>query len=513
MAIKYLAGRKIECLAADTKPTGAVAGSELSVIDDGYEKWVFDGLTWNPRLSIEQDRFYDDFNAGTYSFSEGGTSPNGKWKNKFLSGGSSGVRNSASGVGNVMWLIPQPVVGGPFFPTASVVTYTLDKFQDFEATLRMRTISQTRTGATPNNWETAWIIWRSGDASGQMGYYFTIKMSGSEFGKSDNIDNSISNHILATPSSPSVTLGQWYNIKVRVVGSRHQVWVDGALIVDYDDIDPSITPSPSRQIQRAGHFNLYCEDADVEFDNVRIMPLYPTSLIDYTQQVNNMTPLPSSNRKSGAYYGTTGGASPAGDNLLNGILTRVGSTDAAVIDDLGIHRSFTTTTTTGANAGISTNVATFRRSHNLVLRAKIKIPSTISNHNFYIGFSNSSTVANSIDPLNNLHGWFVGYRNDASSPTWGVFGNNAQATDSVTAEGLAAVVNKWVNIYTELKATGEMSLKLNNRTPLVITSTNQKPSPSTNLYLHCLITLTGGGVARTLTIDHIEVESSPGIDT
>jgi hypothetical protein len=490
-------------LSTDTKPLNVTAGTRFYVKDFGFEEYIFDGVAWNTRLSIEADRFYDDFEAGTFSFTDGSTSPNNKWKNKFISGGTSGVRTVSGD--NVMWLRPQVSTSAP--QTSSVVNYTVnDLFQDFELTCRMRTISQIRTGSAPNSWETAWLIWRIGDINGQMGYYFVIKTNGCEFGKSDNIDSSQSNYILATPGSPTCTMGQWYNVKVRVEGSHHKVWVDDVLVVDYEDISPKDAPLPSRMIQRAGHIALYCEDAEVEFNNVRVLPLYPKSLLDYEQQAHNTTPLPSSNRKSGAFYGTT---AASGDNLLSGILTNLGASNAQVIDDLGIHRSYTTGTSTGNQAGLSTNVALFRRSHNLVLRAKIKTPSTTASNHIWVGFSSSSTIGNNDDPLNTFHGMIVGYRSGSS--IWGVLGNNAQATDTVQAENLTLTANEWVNIYMELQSTGKCVVRLNNRTPLTFTTSTVKPGPSTNMYLHCLLTTTTTA-ARTLTIDHLEIETSPGND-
>jgi 3-keto-disaccharide hydrolase len=506
MTVTRLSGQRFIGLSTDTKPTTNVPAFSTFLETNTLKTFNWDGQNWHPAYSIESDSFYDNFEAGTFNFTDGGTSPNGLWKNKFLAGGTSGVRTVSGN--NVQYQHSQTATSAG--QTFSVVNYTVNNtFQDFELNCRMRTITQTRTGSAPNSWEAAWLIWRIGDINGQMGYYFVIKTNGCEFGKSDNIDASASNYILATPGTPTLTLAQWYKIRVRVVGAKHQVWVDDALVINYEDISPRDAPLPSVMIQRAGHIATYNEDAQVEFDSFRVTPVYPTSVIDYDQQTNSTTPLPASNRKSGAYYGTTGGASPTGDNLFSGILTRVGSSDAAVIDDLGIHRSFTTGTTSGNQAGISTNIATFRRSHNLVLRARIKTPSTTATNHIWIGFSSSSTIGNNDDPLNTFHGMLVGYRSGSS--VWGVLGNNAQATDTVQAENLSLAANDWVNVYLELQSTGKCIVRLNNRTPLVITTTTQKPGPSTSMYMHCICTTTTTA-ARTMTIDHIQVEMSPGND-
>jgi hypothetical protein len=509
MTITRRAGQNFFGLAADTKPTTNVPSYSTFFETDTQRTYRWDGTFWHPQYSIETDSFYDNFESGTFNFTDGGNSPDGLWGNDFLAGGTSGVRTVSGN--NVQYLHAQTATSAG--QTFSIVNYTrLHKFQDFELNCRMRTISQTRTGSAPNNWETAWLIWRIGDISGQMGYYFTIKMSGSEFGKSDNIDSSVSNFIVATPGSPSVTLGQWYKVRVRVVGSHHKVWVDDALVIDYEDISPRDAPLPSRMIQRAGHIATYCEDAQVEFDSFRVTPVYPISVIDYEQQANNTVPMPASNRKSGCYYGVLGGASPQGDNILQGALVRVGSTDAQVVDDLGIHRSFTTGTTNGNQAGISTIASggnIFRRSHNLVFRARVKTPASASGQHIWMGFSSSATIANSNDPLNNLHGFLVGYRADGS--VWGYCGNNGQATNTVVAENLSIAANDWVNVYLELQATGKAVFRLNNRTPLTITTTTAKPGPSTSMWMHCVCTTTGSP-AKVMVIDHLQVEMSPGND-
>jgi hypothetical protein len=128
---------------------------------------------------------------------------------------------------------------------------------------------------------------------------------------------------------------------------------------------------------------------------------------------------------------------------------------------------------------------------------------------FWIGFSSSSTITNSTDPLNTFHGILVGYAAGATS--WQILGNNAQATDTLTTEGLTVTASKWVNVYLELQSASRCIVQLNNRTPVVITATTGKPSVSTSMYLHCLLTTTTTA-ARTLTLDHIDLEISPGSD-
>jgi hypothetical protein len=209
---------------------------------------------------------YDDFESGTYSFTEGGTSPNNKWVNSFRSGGTSGVRLASSGTDltNVMWSQPQAAASAG--QTFSVLNYTSSPFYDFDLNFDMRTISQLRTGSAPNNWETAWIQMRGHE--GGDSYYFVIKMSGCEFGKVQGPTQ----YILVTPLSPSVTLGTWNHVRIKAVGIHFLIWVDGSLVIDFID-EGNVgfpAPPPPSPLEYYGKIGTYCEDAQVEFDNVAI---------------------------------------------------------------------------------------------------------------------------------------------------------------------------------------------------------------------------------------------------
>lgn len=503
MAVTPLGNQTYIVLTTDTKPTNVPAGARCFELDRNMTEWYYDGLAWKQKFTIDNDIFFDDFNDGNFNFTEGGTSPNGKWKNKFRSGGTTGVRTN--GGRNVQYLIPGVATNSG--QTFSVVNYILnDLFQDFEMTFQMRTIAHTRTGSAANAWETAWIIYRIGDIAGQMGYYFYIGTDHSEFGKSDNIDASVSNYVLATPSSPVITLGQWDNIKIRVVANHHKIWVNNTLVIDYEDISPRDAPLPSRQILGTGYIATYCEDAEVEFDNFRIQTVYPKSLLDYEESAHNTTPLPSSNRKSGAYYATT---ATTGDGVLTGILTNPSTSNASNVDDLGVNWTFTSSTLTSGQCGLKTSSAIFRRSHNLILRTKIKNPSTLTGTAIWVGFASVATLPNTDNPLNNAHGVLVGYR--SGSGVWGVLSCNGTATNSVTTEGMSSLVNEWTNIYMDLQANGKCVIRLNNRPPLTITSPTLRPSASTNMYLH-VICENMTAAARTMSINYIDVESSPGND-
>lgn len=460
---------------------------------------------WKGYRSIPEGDFFDDFKGETYSFTNGGDSPNGNWTNKFLAGGTSGVRK-VSGVGNVMYQISTAPTQAE--NTFSIVNYiSSDLFEDFDMTARMRTIQQLRTGSSPNSWESAWLIWRSGNISGQGGYYFVIKTNGVEFGKSDNIDTSISNHTLAGDSTPTLTLGQWYTVRVKVQGNRHQVWVDGVLKIDYEDLDYGATSPASRIIQGPGYISFYNEDAEVELDYITIKKL---PIVDIVNNPHS-TPKPVvSNRKVGTYNGHS---DTVGEGLLSGILTVNGSggSTSSVVDDLGIRRGFTTVATEDEQKGLATSSAIFRRSHNIKLNGKFHMPASATNTQFWFGVASTSTIDTTANPLNTIHGYLVGFRADTG--IWGIISNNGQTTNAVTAEGLAVAGGQWVLIQIELLSNGKSFCKINNRTPIEFTSAIGMPSAATNLFIHAMVQNVNGSSARTLEIDSIDIELSPGIIT
>ena len=141
---------------------------------------------------------YDNFESPSYSFTEGGSSPNSKWTNLFLGGGTSGVRSG------VMWLTPQASTSpGETHATENKSTTT---WNDFDTTFKMRTLQQLRTGSAPNTWETAWLIFRYTDDWHH--YYFTIKTNGCEFGRKDYFPHVEQQMFLATPGTPTATMNQ-----------------------------------------------------------------------------------------------------------------------------------------------------------------------------------------------------------------------------------------------------------------------------------------------------------------
>jgi len=216
---------------------------------------------------------YDDFEAGTYTYTaDAQASSNGKWFERFLSGGTAGVRSSSGGThagSLVVW--EKPTAATSSGQTFSTLITSTSNYTNFTLELDMRTIQQLRTGSTPNNWETAWVNWHWTD--NQHLYYFVLKMSGVELGKVDTGGTQI---ILDTPGTPfTLTLNQWYHVKVVVNGNHFRCFVDGTLYSDYKDVGVGGFPAPPTNYPPtstlySGKVSLYCEDSEAEFDNVSI---------------------------------------------------------------------------------------------------------------------------------------------------------------------------------------------------------------------------------------------------
>ena len=91
--------------------------------DSRLELFVIGGnhaLYHNSQLS---GSLYDNFEGGTYTLSDGQTSPNGKWLDNFNGFGSAGVQDDGTGTNNVFFETPA-VSTSPSQTHATLVTST-----------------------------------------------------------------------------------------------------------------------------------------------------------------------------------------------------------------------------------------------------------------------------------------------------------------------------------------------------------------------------------------------------
>lgn len=222
---------------------------------------------------IPMFQLYDNFESGTYTYSaEPQASPNNLWTCQFRGGGTAGVQ-AGGGTDTTLVEFQTPQVATNSGQSFSALVTSNSNYTDFILEFDVRTIAQIRTGSAPNNWEVAWVFWHWTDNNHQ--YYFTPKMSGVELGKKDTGGTQI---ILDTPGTAFTnTLGTWYHVKIISIGNHFKTYVNGTLYNDYTDIGvggfPSASNFPPTSQLYSGKVGLYCEDSQVQFDNVSITPL------------------------------------------------------------------------------------------------------------------------------------------------------------------------------------------------------------------------------------------------
>jgi hypothetical protein len=227
----------------------------------------FDFITG--RQSPDKQYLYDDFENGTYKLELGHVSTNSKWASIYTGFGSMGVARDHENSGNHFFLEPQ----APKFSnsTHSSLAITTKKYQDFDLTLDMMTVSQLRKDK-PNPWETAWIVWHFTDNF--HWYAFQLKTNGIQLEKKDNdVKDDAAEIFLQTKQSNAFKLGKWNKIRIlhedSYTNTPHiQIWMNGEKVIDY--VDDKIPNSVRLDI---GSIGLYSEDASVRFDNVYIKPL------------------------------------------------------------------------------------------------------------------------------------------------------------------------------------------------------------------------------------------------
>lgn len=217
----------------------------------------------------------DNFAGADYELTDTEDSPNEKWHCEYAGGGAvetltDDIRNTSK----VMQLEPAVDEGGT---RAARCDHTEDLY-DFECVFDMRTVDQIR--ASPNNWEVAWFMFHY--TATNHHYYGLIQADGGlEIGKKDFPEVIEQQVFLFTSNntSPSHSLGQWFNVRIRMVGYSIKVWIDGVLRCDIIDEpgegnlngEPYMEPPSADMLH--GHFSFYCEDAQARYANFAIRAL------------------------------------------------------------------------------------------------------------------------------------------------------------------------------------------------------------------------------------------------
>jgi hypothetical protein len=139
---------------------------------------------------------------------------------------------------------------------AALVT-TVPNFENFELTVRMKTVEQLRK-TTPNPWEVGWVVWNYTD--NKHFYYLTLKPNGWELGKADPAYPG-AQRFVATGSDRTFPIGKWSTVRVRQVGNTVSVLANGETLVTFTDNERPYT---------RGSVGFYTEDASVNFDDISV---------------------------------------------------------------------------------------------------------------------------------------------------------------------------------------------------------------------------------------------------
>jgi 3-keto-disaccharide hydrolase len=207
----------------------------------------------------------DNFVTPYTMITDGSVSPNLKWRDVYGGYGLKGVTNG--------YFFEYPKTSTSPGETHATLTTSTASFRDFQMTMYMKTVKQLRQNSLPNPWETAWIFWHYTDQF--HNYALVLKTNGFQIEKKDNNVRCDCEIFLKTTSTPTVQIGQWQRLTLRVTNSAFntphiQVWVNGVVAADF--IDNSIGLPNAPQLQ-TGYMGMYDEDSITNFADVYVTPL------------------------------------------------------------------------------------------------------------------------------------------------------------------------------------------------------------------------------------------------
>jgi hypothetical protein len=209
---------------------------------------AFFALSANPALAP----FADDFE----SFPAGERWPDGTvhggWRAVFDGYGQNTVAVDGS---KVLRLSPQPAQSSG--ETHAGLVVSTQEYGNVDLTARLRTTEQLRQ-PDPNPWEVAWLVWSYRDST--HFYYLALKPNGWELGKADPAYPG-AQRFLGGDFAPTFAVGPWHSAEVTQQGNTITVWGNGRRLGQVVDDEQPYT---------SGSIGLYCEDAAVHFDDVRV---------------------------------------------------------------------------------------------------------------------------------------------------------------------------------------------------------------------------------------------------
>lgn len=176
----------------------------------------------------------------------------GEWNVLFTGYGKAKIVPNG-GAGNALELAPIAHTGPT--DTSSIMVVGSPVGDTFTYSGKISTQEQLRTGATPNAWETAWVVWNHTDNDHY--YYFVARANGWELGKRDPKYTN-GQRFMAT-GSESWPLASTKDFKISKKNNTIQVDINGQTIATVVD---------NENPYNSGRVGIYSEDARVLADDI-----------------------------------------------------------------------------------------------------------------------------------------------------------------------------------------------------------------------------------------------------
>lgn len=200
--------------------------------------------------TVQSDDF-SGYNRGT-EYTDGDKF--GDWNVVFTGYGKARVVEGASG-GNALELAPM-AHSGPT-DTSSIMLTGAAVGDTFTYRGKVSTKEQLRTGATPNAWETAWVVWNHTD--NEHYYYFVARENGWELGKRDPKYTG-GQRFMAT-GEKSWPLNSEKEFEILKTNNTVQIKINGEIITTIvDDENP----------YNSGNIGMYAEDSRIVMSEINV---------------------------------------------------------------------------------------------------------------------------------------------------------------------------------------------------------------------------------------------------
>jgi hypothetical protein len=183
--------------------------------------------------------------------------------------GSGSWRTVFTGQGQVTGTMPgRAILLSPARATAPGITHaalvvSARRYQDFTATLTVRTLRQLRHGAAgaPHPWEVGWVLWHF---TGRSHFYaLTLEAHGWVLSKQDPAYRG-DERFLASGRTPGFPVGRAHRVQITQAGPTMTIRADGHLLTRFTDTQrPYLT----------GALGLYCEDSVAQFQAIGVRQL------------------------------------------------------------------------------------------------------------------------------------------------------------------------------------------------------------------------------------------------